>query len=79
MIRLSLKNITIVNNSVSIGLVNIIDTENGEIIKVAKMTPELCKFLESVEIDIDAWYQIERMKNKNPNFTVLINTFNLTT
>lgn len=55
----------------------IIDSETGETIRPAAVTPELEKFLQTVEIDLSDYFHIVEMKKQNPAFAKLINTFNL--
>ena len=62
---------------VSIGRLEIIDGVSGETIRIARASPELLEFLACVEIDIESWYEVQRMKKKNENFTVLIDNFKL--
>ena len=57
----------------------IIDNESGETLRIARITPELVEFLKSIEINIDFWTRIQNMKDKNPAFRVLIDSFNLYT
>ena len=59
--------------------VSVIDTLSGETLRVAKITPELVSFLKMVEIDVSDFFKIQDMKRKNPNFTKLIETYQLHT
>jgi hypothetical protein len=77
--RLTFRNITATDAGLVIGCVEIIDTETGIVLKVAKITAELVEFIGRIEIDLDVWYNIEGLKEKNPNVTKLINNFRLFT
>jgi hypothetical protein len=77
--RLTFHDVTVSGTGLHIGRMEVIDEVSGEVLRVAKVSDELCRFLESVEIDINAWYQIERMKDKNPTFKKMISNFKLYT
>lgn len=59
--------------------VSIIDEQSGETIRAARITPELASFLMAVEIDLSLYFEIEKMKEKNPAISKLISTFALYT
>ena len=77
--RLTFRNLTATTNGVLIGKIELIDTDSGEVLRVANTTPELLRFIESVEIDLDTWVEITKMQEKNPAFKKLIHTLKLYT
>lgn len=77
--RLTFHDVTATESGLNIARIEIIDSESGIVMKVAKITPELAEFIGRIEVDIDAWYQIEKLKEKNPNVKKLISSFNLYT
>ena len=58
---------------------SVIDSETGDELRIVRITPELVEFLKHVEIDTDYYFEIEKMKQKQPNFRILIKEFNLIT
>jgi hypothetical protein len=77
--RLTFHEVTVSGTGLHIGRMEVIDEVSGESLRVAKVSDELCRFLESVEIDVNAWYEIEKLREKNPAVTKLIQTFRLFT
>jgi hypothetical protein len=77
--RLTFHDVTATESGIHIARVELIDSESGIVMKVAKITPELAEFIGRIEVDIDHWYSIEKLKEKNPNIKKLISTFNLFT
>lgn len=78
-IRLTFCNVTASDAGINIERVEIIDSTTGKVHKVAKITPELVEFISRIEIDIDTWYNIEMLKEKNPAITKLCSSFKLYT
>ena len=77
--RLTIKTIELTDEGILIRSMGVIDGNTGEELRIAELTPELTTFLKMVEIDVTKYFQILKMKKKNPNFKNLIDTFNLTT
>jgi len=77
--RLSIKTIEVTPDGLLIKSMEVIDAISGERLKIAELNEKLCEFLKCVEIDIDAYFKIEKLKEKNPNITELISTFRLFT
>jgi hypothetical protein len=77
--RLVIKTAEITPDGILIRSMNVIDGVSGETIKVAKLTPQLLEFLQLIEIEVDNYFQIIRMKEENPHLKKLINTFKLNT
>lgn len=77
--RIVFRDIAASGTGVSVGRLEIIDGVSGETIRIARVSGELIEFLSCIEIEIETWYEVQRMKKKNANFTVLINSFKLFT
>jgi hypothetical protein len=78
-IRLIIGDAEITDEGILIKSFEIIDGENGEWIKTAQINDDLLKLLKTIEIDLSHYVNIKKMKEKNPNFTKLINQFKLYT
>ena len=76
--RLVPKDIELTPDGILIKSMNVID-DMGEILRVAKLTPELVEFLKITEIDVTKYFQVLAMKKKNPEMKNLIDTFKLFT
>jgi hypothetical protein len=57
----------------------VIDTETGEKLRIAKITPELVDYLKMIEIDVSDYFTAQEMKKKNTAFTKLCKEFRLYT
>lgn len=78
-VRLIIGDAEITSEGILIKSLEIIDGENGEWIKTAQINDDLLKLLKTIEIDLSDYVNIKKMKEKNPNFTKLINQFKLYT
>jgi len=74
--RLKIKEIVINDKSLLIKKMIIVDDDNNEV-KEVEFNNELIKFLKCLEININDYFSIMEMKKKNPEFTKLINNFEL--
>jgi hypothetical protein len=77
--RLIIKEAEITLTGILITKMSIIDSESGFELRIAKLTPGLLEFLKILEIEIDNYFEVQKMKEKNPSFTKLIETFKLYT
>jgi len=77
--RLTLKEIELTPDGILIRSVEIIDSISGETIRPANLNQELCDLIKIIEIDIDAFFEVQKAKEKNENFTKLVDTFKLYT
>lgn len=75
--RLTFRNVTATESGIHIARLEIIDDQTGEVQRVVKFTPKLADFLETVEIDIEAWHKIIKLREKNQCMDKLIDTFKL--
>lgn len=75
--RLIIKTIEVTPDGILIRSMEVIDAISGETLRVSKLTPQLAEFLKCVEIDVDAYFEIQAMREKNPSFTKLVDTFKL--
>lgn len=75
--RLIIKTAEVTTEGILIRTMEVIDGISGETLKIANLNPELCDFLKCVEIDIDAYFELQKLKEKNPNVIKLIDTFKL--
>lgn len=78
-VRLVITEASIVETGILISKMSVIDGVSGEVLKIAKLTPELLYFLKMVEIDLTDFMNVQEMKAKNPAFTKLVETFKLYT
>jgi len=78
-LRLIFKNITATEKGFTCESVAVIDSESGETLRIAKITPELISFLEHIEIDVTNYFTFAKMCEKNPNLKKLTDTFKLYT
>jgi hypothetical protein len=77
--RLALTNIELTEDGIFIRSVEVIDSISGERLRPCKLTQELANFLKILEIDTDAFFQVQELQKKNPTITKLIDTFKLYT
>jgi len=75
--RLIFKTVELTPDGILIRSIEILDAISGETIRPANLTPELCNLIKVVEIDIDAFFEIEQLKKKNKTVHKLIKTFKL--
>jgi hypothetical protein len=75
--RLIIKTAEVTPEGILIRSMEVIDGISGETLKVSKLTHELCEFLKCVEIDIDRYFELQQMQEKNPSVKILIDTFRL--
>lgn len=78
-VRLNITDAEITDAGILIKSMSVIDGVSGEVLKVAKLTPELLDFLMLCEIDLTNYFAVQEMKAKNPAFTKLVETFKLYT
>jgi len=76
-IRLVIDKAELVDGVITITSLNIIDGVSGNILKPAKITPELLELFKTVEIELSDYMKIAELKKNNPAFMKLVNTFNL--
>lgn len=77
--RLIIKTAEVTTEGILIRSVEIIDGFTGETKKVAKLTKELAEFFTCVEIDMDRWFELKELQEKNPAVKILIESFRLFT
>lgn len=65
------------DGNILITKMSIIDKNTGEVKKIAKITPELLKFLKSIEIDLTDYIYFIKMQDKNPALKKMVTSFNL--
>jgi hypothetical protein len=75
--RLIIKTAEVTPEGILIRSMEVIDGISGETLKVSKLTPELCEFLKCVELDLDVYFEVQKMRETNPAFTKLIDTYRL--
>jgi hypothetical protein len=63
------------SGTLEIQKLSLIDSETGESLRIAKITPELVTLLKSIEIDVELYSKIK----DNKKLMYLIKTFNLIT
>jgi len=74
---LIIKTAEVTPEGILIRSMEVIDSISGETLKISKLSPELCEFLKCVEIDLDVYFEIQKMREKNPAFTRLVQNFRL--
>ena len=77
--RLQITDISATDDGILIKKMQIIDSDTGDIIRIAKLTPQLAELLKQVEIDTTLIMLLDSMKEKNPSITKLVDTFRLFT
>lgn len=77
--RLIIKTAEVTTEGILIRSIEVIDSISGDRLKIAELNEKLCEFLKHIEIDIDAYFKIEKLKELNPNITELISNFKLYT
>lgn len=78
-IRLVLKEVELTDKGILITKVSLIESESGEELKVAKLNEQLLEFIKLCEFDMTEYMKIQKMKQENPAFKKLIDTFKLYT
>lgn len=78
-IRLVLKEVELTDKGILITKVSLIESESGEELKIAKLNEQLLDFIKLCEFDMTEYMKIQKMKQENPAFKKLIDTFKLYT
>lgn len=77
--RIRIKEAKVTTYGINISSMEVIDSDTGEVLKIAKLNQKLLEFLMTCEMDVDHYFKLTCAKKKNPAFVNLINTFKLFT
>lgn len=76
-VRIKIADAIIKDGSIVIGRLEIIAGDSGEVLRVAKITPELLDLFMHIEIDVTDYMKVQEAIKSNSAFAKLVNTFNL--
>ncbi len=75
--KLIIKEIVHTSEGLLIKKCEVIDGVSGEVLRIAKLTPELIRLFKNIEIELDDYMKFITMLDINPNLKKLVKSFNL--
>ena len=78
-VRFSIDEAQAVPEGILIKKMSVIDAISGETLRIVNLNKELAEFFTHIEINMDRYFEIQKLKEQNPAVKTLIHTFKLHT